>query len=210
MSAGGGETERQDLERQDLERQYWAEIERQRQRFVEADVEFMQGMILHHAQALEMVALVGERSGDLEIHRLSARIEQSQRDEIRLMERWLAVRGFGASGDAGGGAAGGGADAGHAGHAGHTGHDAHAAMPGMLSPDQLEALAAAGGRAFDRLFLELMIQHHEGAVLMVRTLFDTDGAAQDPEVFRFASDVQVDQATEIRRMEGMLRARPAG
>jgi uncharacterized protein (DUF305 family) len=88
----------------------------------------------------------------------------------------------------------------------HAGHDGHAMMPGMLTPAQLQELTAARGRDFDRLFLRLMIQHHEGAVTMVTELFGTDGAAQDQTVFRFASDVQVDQRTEIARMQRMLAA----
>jgi uncharacterized protein (DUF305 family) len=193
----------------ELENRYWAEIARQRTRFAPADVAFMQGMILHHAQALAMVSLVEDRTEDRSIRLLSGRIENSQRDEIRLMESWLEQRGqprpeWMLHGS-------------HlmitaAGHDGHgamdaAGADPHSGMPGMLSDAQMAELEASTGLAFERLFLTFMIQHHEGAVEMVRTLFATDGAAQDTDVFRFASDVQVDQVTEIRRMEGMLRAR---
>jgi beta-lactamase class A len=195
----------------ELERAYWAAVEARRARFTQADVRFMQGMILHHGQALVMVSHVGDATANPEIRLLASRIEISQRDEIRLMEDWLRTRGqSGAESHGDADPHGQGTDAhGHAGHgqAGH-GHagDGHAAtMPGMLTEAQLAELAAARGAAFDTLFLSLMIEHHQGAVGMVRELFGQDGAAQDPEVFRFASDVHVDQITEIARMEQMLR-----
>jgi uncharacterized protein (DUF305 family) len=192
-----------------LEALYWSQVESARNRFTEADVGFMVGMIGHHAQALAMAGLVPDRSQDPAIRTLARRIDSAQRSEIQLMEQWLRSRNqsvphwhiegstlvFHAEG---------GADPAHAGHAGHGGHTD---MAGMLTPAQMAELDSASGPDFDRLFLAFMIQHHQGAVEMVRTLFATDGAGQDTEVFRFASDVQVDQASEIARMERMLRER---
>lgn len=170
----------------------------------DADVAFMQGMIHHHAQALEMTALIPERTTTTAIRQMGLRMEISQADEIAIMERWLRDRGLdvpdwrpSASGE----------------HAGHHGMD-HAAMghdmddegmmPGMLTPEQMAQLEAADGRAFDRLFLELMIQHHEGALAMVRDLYNSPGAAQESIVYHFASEVDADQDIEIRRMRQIL------
>lgn len=167
----------------------------------EADAQFMVAMIAHHGQAVEMGRLAPERTTTPSILTLAARIVNGQTDEIATMRRWLSDRGFAETA----------ADE-HAGHhAGHAmpvpaDHAAHQGMPGMLSPEQMQALAQARGIAFDRLFLEMMIQHHRGAVVMVDTLFAAPGAAQDNTVFKFASDVQVDQRTEIARMERMLGA----
>jgi uncharacterized protein (DUF305 family) len=198
-----------------------------RTRHTEADVRFMTDMLHHHGQAVVMARMAATHEASSRIQTLAARILNSQVDEIRLMRRWLEDRGYPAPvvpgaedaqgptatpGDAAG-------HAGHGGHAGHAGHGAHAAdtaghaahhhdMPGMLTPRQLQELDQARGLAFDRRFLEFMIEHHRGAVVMVGTLFSTDGAAQDADVFRFASDVQVDQVTEIDRMERMLAALP--
>lgn len=188
-----------------------------------ADVSFMQGMILHHAQALVMTELAKTRTTNRDIQLLAQRIELSQDDEIRLMQRWLTERGepLEAEGDAHAmhGAAASSEHAahqaaGHAGHqpaalqaAGHEGHGAAAAtvpMHGMLSREQLDRLAAASGREFDRLFLEYMIQHHEGAVTMVNDLFASPASGQEGEIFQFASHVEADQNIEIRRMQGML------
>ncbi len=157
----------------------------------EADVRFVQGMIGHHAQALEMTMLLRSRTMRDDMRLLARRIDDSQNDEIMFMRGWLAARG--AAGDA---AAEGGA---------HAHHGGGALMPGMLTPDQMQALAAASGAAFDRLFLESMIKHHEGALTMVAELFATPGAAQEPELFAFASDVDADQRIEIRRMSAMLQ-----
>jgi beta-lactamase class A len=186
-------TATEDRHRAELERAYWAAVEARRSRFTEADVQFMQGMIAHHGQALMMVSHVGEATGNPEIRLLASRIEISQRDEIRLMEDWLRARSQLAPGSPD-------HDHGH----GH-GHGPTHTMPGMLTEAQLAELAESRGASFDTLFLALMIEHHQGAVSMVRELFAQDGAAQDPEVFRFASDVHVDQITEIARMEQMLR-----
>ncbi len=210
-----------------LEALYWSQVESARNRFTEADVGFMVGMIGHHAQALAMAGLVPDRSQDTAIRTLARRIDNAQRGEIQLMEQWLRSRnqpvphwhieGSTLVFEPGEPAAHGGhAVPGAGGHGGHTlppamhdatAHGDHASMPGMLTPAQMAELDAASGPDFDRLFLAFMIQHHQGAVEMVRVLFATDGAGQDTEVFRFASDVQVDQATEIARMERMLRDR---
>jgi uncharacterized protein (DUF305 family) len=155
------------------------------------DVRFMQSMIAHHAQALTMTRLVPGRSSRNVIDLLAQRIERSQSDEIAAIRRWLLRHGH-AIPDSGA----------HAGH--HGGHQA----PGMLTPQELANLAAASGAAFDRLFLEYMIRHHEGALAMVKDLFATPGAAQDSELFRFASDVDADQRAEIARMQTLLRTVP--
>lgn len=183
----------------ELEALYRARVERDRQRFTEADVRFMTDMIVHHGQALVMAGLAPERAESQPIRVLAARIENAQRDEIALMQRWLRDRGREAPEVHVSGAAL------HVQTTGHGHHD-HSGMPGMLSQTQLDELAAANGREFDRLFLTYMIEHHRGAMIMVRELLGADGAAQDPELFRFASDVHVDQAAEIARMESMLTA----
>jgi uncharacterized protein (DUF305 family) len=153
-----------------------------------ADVAFMQGMIAHHLQAVEMVALIDARSQRADIRLLGQRIAASQNDEIELMEKWLRDRGEPLPGR-------------HAHHAGD-----HARMPGMLTAAQMARLAAATGAEFDRLFLAAMIIHHEGALAMVADLFETPGAAQEEEIFTFASHVEADQRIEIARMHRMLRA----
>jgi uncharacterized protein (DUF305 family) len=184
-----------------LEALYRARIDSSRTRFTEADVAFMAGMIGHHAQALVMAAMAPTHGANPEVRRLAARIDNAQRDEIATMQRWLRDRGQAAPEV----------------HVmgttlmvhGAGGHADHAGMPGMLTADQLRALDEARGGAFDRLFLSGMIRHHGGAVVMVDTLFATDGAAQDEEAFKLATDVQVDQRTEIARMQRMLDALPA-
>jgi uncharacterized protein (DUF305 family) len=169
----------------------------------EADVRFMQHMILHHMQAIEMSRLVPERTSRADLLFLARRIDRSQDDEIALMARWLRERGEEvpvAADDAGD------RDA-HAHHAAHaTGDpDGPALMAGMLSEAQFAELRAARDEAFDRLFLELMIYHHEGAITMVRELFASHGAAQGTEIFQFANHVGADQQAEIDRMRGLLR-----
>jgi len=156
-----------------------------------ADVAFMQGMIGHHAQALVMTELVAERTPSADLRRLALRIEVSQRDEIALMRAWLQQRGHEAPDPLA-----------HAGHG--AAHEAHAHMPGMLSDAQLAELRAAHGVAFERLFLQFMIQHHEGALVMVRELFASPAGGQEAEIFQFASDVDADQQMEITRMRRML------
>jgi len=151
----------------------------------------MQGMIMHHAQAVEMTALMESHTENKDLRSLGARISRSQSDEIKFMKRWLAARGQPLS---------------------ETMHDmSHmdmthesALMPGMLSAEQMEALRNASGQEFDRLFLTGMIQHHGGALTMVKDLFDTAGAGQDAELFNFATDVDSGQRAEIRIMQRML------
>ena len=148
----------------------------------------MQGMMGHHAQALEMTALLSTRTARDDMRLLARRMDESQADEIKLMREWLEERGA-AVPDA------------HAHHA-----PGAAPMPGMLTAAEMARLADATGPAFDRLFLELMIKHHEGALTMVNALFATEGAGQEPAIFAFASDVYADQQIEIDRMRGMLNA----
>ena len=160
-----------------------------------ADVQFMQGMIVHHAQAVEMTALIASRTENKDLRSLGARISSSQSDEIKFMKRWLAVRGDPVS----------------------PAMPEMAAMdmskqpmlmPGMLTPNQMEALKKAKGAEFDQLFLTGMIQHHNGALIMVKDLFDTAGSGQDAELFNFATDVDSGQRAEIRIMQTMLREKP--
>jgi uncharacterized protein (DUF305 family) len=158
----------------------------------QADVEFMQGMIMHHAQAVEMTALIASHTENKELRSLGARISSSQSDEIKLMKRWLAARGEAISM-----AMPGMPDMDKSGNA-------MALMPGMLTPEQMEALRKAKGADFDRLFLAGMIQHHNGALTMVKDLFDTAGAGQDAELFNFATDVDSGQRAEIKIMQSML------
>jgi uncharacterized protein (DUF305 family) len=166
--------------------------------YTAADVKFMQGMIHHHAQALDMTALLATRTASEDMRKLGLRIQVSQADEIKMMQHWLQARG-------------------------QTVPDPHALhmpgmvmpgmdhgpmvimMPGMLTPDQMAHLAELKGVAFDRYFLEGMIRHHAGALTMVQELFATPGAGQESEIFGFASDVDADQRMEIDRMNSMLR-----
>ena len=152
-----------------------------------ADVRFMQGMIGHHAQAVEMVALVPSRTNREDMRMLAKRIDVSQADEIKMMEQWLKARGQTLPDP----------------HAHH--RQGAALMPGMLTEEEMSRLAAAKGDEFVRLFLQGMIKHHEGALTMVNELFASAGAAQESEVFAFASDVDADQRMEIERMGGMLQ-----
>jgi uncharacterized protein (DUF305 family) len=154
--------------------------------FTGADIKFMQGMIGHHAQALEMVSLLKQRSHNEDMKKLGLRIELSQDDEIQMMQRWLQVRGQQVPSR----------------NAMHM-HGA-TLMPGMLTPDEMKQLQDASGPRFDRLFLEGMIKHHGGALTMVEELLATPGAAQESEVFAFVSDVEADQRMEIDRMGAML------
>jgi uncharacterized protein (DUF305 family) len=158
-------------------------VDQSRVQHTVADVRFMQGMIGHHAQALEMSALVPSRSRSEDMRLLALRIEVSQADEIKMMERWLQVRGQEVPG-----------------------LHAHGAtlMPGMLTAEEMKRLADAKDAEFDRLFLEGMIKHHGGALVMVRELFSTPGAGQESEIFAFTSDVDADQRMEIERMGAML------
>jgi uncharacterized protein (DUF305 family) len=160
-----------------------------------ADVEFMQGMIMHHSQAVEMTALIPSHTDNKELRSLGARISSSQSDEIKFMRRWLAARGEpvsltipempGMSGT-------------------DMSRQSMPLMPGMLSPEQMDALRKAKGAEFDNLFLTGMIQHHSGALTMVKDLFDTAGAGQDAELFNFATDADNSQRAEIKIMQNML------
>ena len=159
-----------------------------------ADVEFMQGMIMHHSQAVEMTALIASHTENRSLHSLGARISSSQTDEMKFMKRWLTARGeplsmampgmpdMTASGQP------------------------MPLMPGMLSPAQMEALRKAKDAEFDRFFLTGMIQHHNGALTMVKDLFDIPGAGQDADLFNFATDADNTQRAEIKIMQTMLDA----
>ena len=219
--------DRQHQNHAEMERVYWERIEQSRMHFTQADVDFMTGMIGHHAQALIMSRLAPENGAGSSIQTLASRIINAQSDEIYLMQRWLRDRGqpvpmvnidgliltiemeMPEDGD-------------HDMPMDHDDHDAHADMdheemdhgmgmmhdhsdmPGMLTQEQLEELAAARGKEFDRLFLTFMIEHHQGAVIMVEELFSADGAASDTESFELASGINAEQVTEIERMKLML------
>ena len=144
-------------------------------RLSQADVAFMQGMIMHHSQAVEMTALIPSHMADPDVTSLGAKISSSQSDEIAFMKGWLAARGqpLTMPTDMPGM---------------DMKSDAMPPMPGMLTPQQMDALRKAKGVEFDRLFLTGMIQHHNGALIMVKDLFDTPGAGQDAELFDFATD----------------------
>ena len=162
------------------------------------DVKFMQDMIMHHAQAVEMTALIESHTQNKELRSLGLRISRSQADEMSFMKRWLTTRGEPSS-----------APMAHT-HM-NMPHDMHAKemlMPGMLTAKQMDALKKAKGAEFDRLFLTGMIQHHKGALEMVKDLFDTAGAGQDAELFNFATDVDSGQRAEIKIMQTMLGENP--
>jgi uncharacterized protein (DUF305 family) len=166
--------------------------------YTQADVHFMQGMIGHHAQALAMVALISSRTDRPDIRALGERIRVSQQDEIKLMKQWLQDRNQQIP-----------AEMSHGDGSGHEMHMQGTAMsdtlmPGMLTPQQMTKLAAARGAQFDALFLKDMIQHHEGALTMVARLLGTTGSGQEPEVFRFAAEIDTDQRAEIARMSALL------
>lgn len=170
--------------------------------YTKADIDFMSGMIHHHAQAIVVSRWAVSHGASPAVQRLTGRIINAQSDEIVLMQTWLRDRNqpvpqvdsagrVTMPGDA---------------HAGHGDHGMM--MPGMLSRAQMDSLDAARGALFDQLFLTYMIQHHRGAIEMVRTLFSHQGAGQDETIFKFASDVEVDQSTEIKRMTQMLIEAP--
>ena len=158
----------------------------------QADIDFMQGMIMHHSQAVEMTALIPAHTDDSQVRSLGARISRSQTDEMSFMKRWLALRREPASM-----AMPGMPDMDMAGNP-------MTAMPGMLTPQQMTALRGADGPRFDHLFLTGMIQHHRGALTMVDTLFNTAGAGQDADLFNFATDADNTQRAEINIMQAML------
>ena len=167
-------------------------------RYSDDDVRFMQQMIWHHHQAVQMAALVEGRSSTEALVEIAGRIDASQADEIAFMQGWLRERGETAPDPM--------ADphAMHAGMSGGHGGAMHGEMAGMASPEQMARLADADGMDFDALFLELMIAHHEGAVEMVAHLLDQRGSAYDPTLFDFANDVRSEQQAEIRRMNALL------
>jgi uncharacterized protein (DUF305 family) len=159
----------------------------------QADVEFMQGMIMHHSQAVQMTAWIPSHTENAELRTLGARISRSQSDEMNFMKRWLTDRGEPISM-----AMPGMPDMDMSGNP-------MRAMPGMLTPAQMSALEKAKGAEFDHLFLTGMIQHHNGALIMVKDLFDTPGAGQDADIFDFATDADNTQRAEIRIMQNMLK-----
>lgn len=180
-----------------LEELYWAQKDSARMDFTEADVMFMRGMIAHHAQALIMSRMAPENGASKEIQTLASRIINAQKDEIATMQQWLRDRDQSTL------------DISFDGLRLDIEIDGEPfthfrKMRGVLSHEKMKELANARGEKFDRLFLKYMIEHHSGAVYMVENLFATDGAAQDEEAFRLASDIQVDQRTEIDRMNLML------
>ena len=158
----------------------------------------MQGMIMHHAQAVEMTALIESSTQNKDLRLLGARISHSQSEEIRFMKRWLEARG----------------ELTEMPMPKMSGMDMPGMdmsrqpmlMPGMLTQKQMEALKKAKGAEFDQLFLTGMIQHHNGALIMVKDLFDTAGAGQDAELFNFTTDIDSGQRAEIRIMQTMLEA----
>lgn len=152
----------------------------------DADVAFVQGMIPHHRQALQMTAMVPERSTREDMRALTRRMEVAQADEIAQLERWLTERGEDVPGP----------------HAQHG--NGHRLMPGMLTADELDHLRAARGPAFETLFLQYMIRHHEGAVIMVEQLLTGGFGGQEPQVFQLAQHIDSDQRVEISRMKSLL------
>lgn len=163
-----------------------------------ADIDFMQGMIMHHSQAVEMTELLHTRGRSKNLQALGKRISISQTDEMKYMKQWLEERGQPVSA----------APMHHMEGMKMEGMDMssmHMMMPGMLTPEQMRTLAKSTGRTFDRLFLTGMIQHHTGALVMVKDLFDTPGAGQDNVLFDFATDVDNTQRAEIEIMRGMLK-----
>ena len=162
-------------------------------KYTKADVTFMQGMIHHHAQAIEMVELLKTRTQRKDMKLLGLKIEVSQNDEMKMMRNWLKDRGEEVP-----------MDHGHGQMMMMSAGNMMPPMPGMLTEKQMAALAAAKGPAFDKLFLEGMIQHHIGALTMVDELFSTPGAGQESIIFDFATHVDQDQRMDISRMRAML------
>ena len=224
------ETQRQN--HAEMEEIYWNRIEESRMNFTQADIDFMTGMIAHHSQALIMSRMAPENEASRSVQVLASRIINAQADEIAFMQRWLRDRGQAVpivhidginmtiemeQADS---------ESDHSDHGDHDmdsdmdqvqDHDMdhnmshgadmmhdHSDMPGMLTQQQLENLAEARGKEFDRLFLTYMIEHHNGAVFMVEELFAADGAASDTASFELASGINAEQVTEIERMKLML------
>jgi uncharacterized protein (DUF305 family) len=163
------------------------------------DIEFMQGMIMHHAQAVEMTALINERTTNEKLRRLGSRISRSQADEMNYMDRWLRLRGESAPVPM--------PAMQHTPGMDMSKHHHQMLMPGMLTQEQMDTLKKAKGAEFDRLFLRGMILHHQGALTMVDELFNTAGSGQDSELFNFATEVDNGQRAEIKIMESMLGER---
>jgi uncharacterized protein (DUF305 family) len=159
------------------------------------DVEFMQGMIHHHSQAVEMTAMIELRTASKDVRKIGAKISQSQSDEINFMRRWLIRRGEKTTMTMA------------AMDMKSMDHSHEMLMPGMLTEDQMEELRTSKGAKFDELFLKGMIQHHGGALVMVKDLFSAAGAGQDGEIFNFATDVDTGQRGEIKIMQEMLNKR---
>jgi uncharacterized protein (DUF305 family) len=163
--------------------------------YTAADIHFMSAMISHHAQAIVMAEWAPTHGASAALQRLAERVVNAQRDEIATMQRWLRDRQLPVP---------------EASPTGMkmvmNGQEHEMLMPGMLTPAQMKELDQARGTDFDRLFLTFMIQHHRGAISMVKDLFATPGAAQDESVFKLASDVNIDQLTEVERMQKMLLA----
>jgi uncharacterized protein (DUF305 family) len=165
---------------------------------MEADTKFMQGMIHHHAQAVEMTALMPTRTRNKALLKLGQRISISQTDEIKFMQQWLQERGKAVPADH--------SQMQHMAHMNHAGMDMSSMpmMPGMLTPEQMKELAKSSGSKFDHLFLTGMIQHHTGALIMVDELFAVPATGQDSQLFDFVTDVDNTQTAEINIMKGML------
>lgn len=194
-----------------LEELYWTRVDSAKMQFTQADVDFMKGMITHHAQALIMSDLAPKNNAGPSVQTLASRIINAQKDEIQSMQQWLRDRGqpvpevhidglqlmikMDSSEDMEGHS--------HMNQS-HSNMD-HSNMPGMLTQEELNELAGLTGDDFDRAFLAYMIEHHKGGVYMSEQLFSKDGAALDDQAFRLASDIQVDQTTEIERMQLMLQ-----
>jgi uncharacterized protein (DUF305 family) len=170
-----------------------------RRPYTAADIEFMSGMISHHAQAVQMAKWAESHNASKAVTIFCGRVATAQTAEIGLMQQWLAERRQPVP------------DADPRGMKMDMGGTTHfMAMPGMLTDEQMKQLDASRGTEFDRLFLKYMIQHHQGAVTMVQQLFDTNGAAQEQSVYKLASDVSADQTSEITRMQKMLASLTPG
>jgi len=174
-----------------------AQADSVRRAYTPADVEFMTHMIAHHAQAITMAGWAPTHDASPSVDRLAERIINAQQDEIATMQQWLRNRNLPVPEPDPAGV-----------RMTMDGAEHVMLMPGMLTPDQMNQLNAARGPEFDRLFLTFMIQHHQGALTMVQQLFGSAGAAQEQTIFKFASDVNVDQTTEVARMQRMLGAMP--
>lgn len=172
-----------------------ARLDSIRRPYTRADIEFMSGMISHHAQAVEMAKWAPSHGASNSVQIYCGRVAMAQTAEIGLMQNWLRDRKQPVPAPDPKGM-----------KMVMNGTEQVMMMPGMLTEEQMKLLDAARGSEWDRLFLTFMIQHHQGAISMVQKLFDTPGAAQDEVVFKFANDVQADQSTEIDRMKLMLQA----